>query len=153
MTSSRGLKAGDSLDRRSMSRTGKDIQSRVHIAIMDITAITAYPLPYSKAALLLGHRCSRFAALLGVGAALTLTACGQKGALYLPDRNPQVITTPAAPPGPAQPSPSQSSPAPPAPQSSAGQPTPAESVTAAPTPGTPAPPKPTDKDQHTQPPR
>jgi hypothetical protein len=31
-----------------MSRTGKDIQSGVHIAIMDITAITAYPLPYSK---------------------------------------------------------------------------------------------------------
>src|SRR5712691_3674335 len=31
-----------------MSRTGKDIQSSVHIAIMDITAITAYPLPNSK---------------------------------------------------------------------------------------------------------
>src|SRR5256885_12167920 len=31
-----------------MSRTGKDIPCRVHIAIMDITAITAYPLPYSK---------------------------------------------------------------------------------------------------------
>jgi hypothetical protein len=31
-----------------MSRTGKDIQSRVHIAIVDAIAITAYPLPYSK---------------------------------------------------------------------------------------------------------
>src|SRR3984893_15442402 len=31
-----------------MSRTGKDIQSGVHIAVMDITAITAYPLLYSK---------------------------------------------------------------------------------------------------------
>jgi len=48
LTFSRGLKAVDSLDRRSMSRTGKDIQSRVHIAIMEVTAITAYPLPYSK---------------------------------------------------------------------------------------------------------
>ena len=42
MTSSRGFKAGDSLDRRSMSRTGKDIPSRIHIAIVDATAITAY---------------------------------------------------------------------------------------------------------------
>ena len=31
-----------------MSRTGKDIQSSVHIAIMAVTAITAYPLPYSE---------------------------------------------------------------------------------------------------------
>jgi len=34
-----------------MSRTGKDIPSRVHIAIVDATAITAYPLPYSKVCL------------------------------------------------------------------------------------------------------
>jgi hypothetical protein len=31
-----------------MSRTGKDIQSRVDIAIMEMTTTTAYPLPYSK---------------------------------------------------------------------------------------------------------
>jgi hypothetical protein len=31
-----------------MSRTGKDIQSSVYIAIMAATAITAYPLPYSE---------------------------------------------------------------------------------------------------------
>jgi predicted small lipoprotein YifL len=73
--------------------------------------------------------------ILAGAVALLLAACGQKGALYLPDRNAQVITTP------------------PAPQSSAVQQTPPESVTAAPTPGTPAPPKPTDKDENTQPPR
>ena len=48
MTSSRGVETGDSLIRRSMSRTGKDIERRVDIAIVDVTAITAYPLPYSK---------------------------------------------------------------------------------------------------------
>jgi hypothetical protein len=31
-----------------MSRTGKDIESRINVAIMDMTAVTAYPLPYSK---------------------------------------------------------------------------------------------------------
>ena len=31
-----------------MSRTGKDIQSSVHVAIMAATAITAYPLPYPE---------------------------------------------------------------------------------------------------------
>jgi predicted small lipoprotein YifL len=73
----------------------------------------------------------RFAALLGVGAALTLTACGQKGALYLPDKNAQVVTTAAASPVPEQS-------APPAPA----------------TPATPAPPpKPTDKNDDSQAPK
>src|SRR4029077_16925991 len=39
---------------------------------------------------------------LAGGAALLLAGCGQKGALYLPDKNAQVVTTAAAPPGPAQ---------------------------------------------------
>jgi predicted small lipoprotein YifL len=70
----------------------------------------------------------RFAALLGVGAALTLTACGQKGALYLPDKNAQVVTTAAAPPVPEQSAPA--------------------------TPATPAPPpKPTDKNDDSQAPK
>jgi predicted small lipoprotein YifL len=38
---------------------------------------------------------------------LLLAGCGQKGALYLPDKNAQVVTTPAAPapPTPATPAP------------------------------------------------
>lgn len=39
--------------------------------------------------------------LLAGGAALLLTGCGQKGALYLPDKSAQVVTIPAAPPTPA----------------------------------------------------
>jgi len=31
-----------------MSRTGEDIESRINVAIMDMIAVTAYPLPYSK---------------------------------------------------------------------------------------------------------
>jgi predicted small lipoprotein YifL len=57
---------------------------------------------------------------------LLLAGCGQKGALYLPDKNPQVVTTPAAPPLPAQ---------------------------SAPAPPTPAPPKPTDKNEDSQAPK
>jgi predicted small lipoprotein YifL len=34
---------------------------------------------------------------------LLLAGCGQKGALYLPDKNAEVVTTPAAPPTPATP--------------------------------------------------
>ncbi len=67
--------------------------------------------------------------LLAGGAALLAAGCGQKGALYLPDKNAQVITTPAAPSVPAQ---------------SAPQP---------PTPATPAPPEPTDKDDDSQAPK
>jgi len=65
--------------------------------------------------------------------ALLLAGCGQKGALYLPDKNAQVVTTATAPPVPAQS-------APPAPASSA-------------TPATPAPPKPTDKNDDSQAPK
>jgi len=64
--------------------------------------------------------------LLAGGAALLAAGCGQKGALYLPDKNAQVITTP---PAPAQP---------------AAEP---------PTPATPAPPEPTDKDDDSQAPK
>jgi predicted small lipoprotein YifL len=35
--------------------------------------------------------------LLAGGAALLLAGCGQKGALYLPDKNAEVVTTPATP--------------------------------------------------------
>ena len=49
--------------------------------------------------------------LLAGGAALLLAGCGQKGALYLPDKNTQVVTTPAA----------QSTPAPSAPATAAPQ--------------------------------
>ena len=71
--------------------------------------------------------------LLAGGAALLLAGCGQKGALYLPDKSAQVVTTAAAPPEPAQ--------------------------SAPPTPATPAPLKSTDKSSSTdkseesQPPR
>jgi predicted small lipoprotein YifL len=62
--------------------------------------------------------------LLAGGAALLLAGCGQKGALYLPDKNAQVVTTPAA----------QSTPAPS-------------------TPATAAPQKPTDKNDDSQTPK
>jgi predicted small lipoprotein YifL len=44
-------------------------------------------------------------ALISLGALVLLAACGQKGALYLPDKNAAVVTSPAAapaaPPAPA----------------------------------------------------
>ena len=54
--------------------------------------------------------------LLAGGAALLLTGCGQKGALYLPDKSAQVVTTAAVPPEPAQSAPAPSPPATAAPQ-------------------------------------
>ena len=59
-------------------------------------------------------------AVLTIGA-LLLVACGQKGALYLPDRNAQVVTRPAQP---AAASPQGQGAAPPAasPQGQGGQP-------------------------------
>jgi len=66
----------------------------------------------------------RASRLLAGGAALLLAGCGQKGALYLPDKKAQVITTPAA----------QSTPAPS-------------------TPATAAPQKPTDKNDDSQAPK
>ena len=41
--------------------------------------------------------------ILAGAVALLLAGCGQKGALYLPDKNAQVVTTAAAPPAPATP--------------------------------------------------
>jgi diaminopimelate decarboxylase len=41
--------------------------------------------------------------LLAGGAALLLAGCGQKGPLYLPDKNAKVVTTPAAPSPPSTP--------------------------------------------------
>ena len=71
----------------------------------------------------------RTAWILAGGLVALLAGCGQKGALYLPDKNAQVVTTPAASPVPAQ-----SAPAPP-------------------TPATPAQPKPTDKNDDSQAPK
>jgi len=70
--------------------------------------------------------------MLAGAAALLLAGCGQKGALYLPDKNAQVVTTPAASPLPAQSAPAPATPA---------------------TPATPAPPKPTDKNDDSQAPK
>jgi predicted small lipoprotein YifL len=39
----------------------------------------------------------RLSAVLAAGAALALAGCGQKGPLYLPDKNARVITTTPAP--------------------------------------------------------
>jgi len=58
----------------------------------------------------------RASRLLAGGAALLLAGCGQKGALYLPDKSAQVVTTAAAPPEPAQSAPAPSTPASAAPQ-------------------------------------
>ena len=65
--------------------------------------------------------------ILAGAVALLLAGCGQKGALYLPDKNAQVVTTAAAPPVPAESAPSA--------------------------PATPAPPKPTDKNDDSQAPK
>ena len=45
----------------------------------------------------------RATGILAGAVALLLAGCGQKGALYLPDKNAQVVTTAAAPPAPATP--------------------------------------------------
>ena len=52
--------------------------------------------------------------LLLLGATALLAGCGQKGPLYLPDKNTRVITTPATPP--AAPAPAANPPADAAPQ-------------------------------------
>jgi predicted small lipoprotein YifL len=84
-------------------------------------------------------RCGAVGAL--IAATLTLTGCGQKGPLYLPEKGGAVVTAPAtapaAPPAPGQPP--QPSPAP-QPQSN-GEPPPE---------ATPAPPKKSDKDEDQQ---
>lgn len=73
----------------------------------------------------------RATGILGGAVALLVAGCGQKGALYLPDKNAQVVTTAAAPPVPEQSAPSAPA-----------------------TPATPAPPpKPTDKNDDSQAPK
>ncbi len=59
---------------------------------------------------------SRAVCLSALGAALLAAGCGQKGPLYLPDRNAPAVTAPAP-----QPSPGESAPASPA-QAPAAQP-------------------------------
>src|SRR6266480_1375176 len=85
-------------------------------------------------------RLKRAGWLLAGGAALLLAGCGQKGALYLPDKNAQVVTIPAAPPTPTQSAPSQPAPEP-------------QSAPASTPPATPAPPKPGDKSDDSETPR
>jgi predicted small lipoprotein YifL len=69
--------------------------------------------------------------LIAAGAALLVSACGQKGPLYLPDKGAAVVTAPAA----AQEQPAAPAASPPAPA----------------TPAAPAQLKPQDKDQDSAP--
>ena len=43
----------------------------------------------------------KIAVLLAAAGAACLAGCGQKGALYLPEKNAAQVTAPAAPPAPA----------------------------------------------------
>jgi predicted small lipoprotein YifL len=88
--------------------------------------------------------------ILVVGAALAITACGQKGPLYLPEKSAAVVTGPAAAPAAPQSAPAPAPPAPaPAPQT-----IPAQSAPAQPTPATAAPQKKKNgEDSASQPPR
>lgn len=86
-------------------------------------------------------------------AAVAAGGCGQKGPLYLPDRNAKVVTTPAPPapaPQPAGTTQPQGSTAPPG-----TTPPPDTTPPDAATPATPATPKPADKDKNedSQPPK
>jgi predicted small lipoprotein YifL len=90
-------------------------------------------------------------AIFGAVAAL-LAACGQKGPLYLPDKNAGVTITPAAPPLPAESAPQQPAPVP-QPQSAAEMPAPPQSSPAAQAPATPAPQKKDSQDGDSQTPR
>jgi predicted small lipoprotein YifL len=74
------------------------------------------------------------ASVLAVGMALMLAACGQKGALYLPDKNAAIVTPPPAAPA----------------QSAAPQP---QAAPSQPPQATPATPKKTDKDGESRPPQ
>jgi predicted small lipoprotein YifL len=95
-----------------------------------------------------GVRPARQAAgrLLGIALALTLSGCGQKGPLYLPDKGGQVVTSPPA----AAPA-AGSAPAQPAPGTS-GQPAQGAPADAAPSPTTPTKKK-TDQDSDSQTPQ
>jgi len=76
----------------------------------------------------------RAVCLAALSAAWLAAGCGQKGPLYLPDKNARAATTPSAQPTPAQPAPAAP------PSASAPQPAP-PSTTPTPT----APGKPGDK--------
>ena len=76
----------------------------------------------------------RAVCLAALGAAWLVAGCGQKGPLYLPDKNARAATTPSAQPTPAQPAPAAP------PSASAPQPAPPST-----TPTPPAPGKPGDK--------
>jgi predicted small lipoprotein YifL len=78
--------------------------------------------------------------------ALAAGGCGQKGPLYLPDKNAKVATAPATGTAPASPAVEQPAPA------TAQPATPAEAPAAPAAPQTQPAPKPTDKDQDPQPP-
>ena len=91
----------------------------------------------------------RLAAALGLGATLLVAGCGQKGPLYLPDKNVRVITTPQAQPPPKQPAPEQATAAQPAPQQSGAAPPSA----AVPQSASPVPPQPEDKNGDSEAPK
>ena len=78
----------------------------------------------------------RAVCLAALGAAWLAAGCGQKGPLYLPERNARAATTPAAQPTPAQPTPAQPAPAAP-PSASAPQPAPPSTTPTPPAPGKP----------------
>jgi predicted small lipoprotein YifL len=89
------------------------------------------------------------AACAAASAALALSACGQKGPLYLPEKGGAVVTSPAA-----------TAPAPPPPPNAPGQPpqippAPEPQSTPEPVPSssTPAPPKKSDENEDSQSPR
>jgi predicted small lipoprotein YifL len=92
--------------------------------------------------------------ILAAGAALATAGCGQKGPLYLPDKNASVITRPAAPQGQTPPAPTgapQPAPQGQTPQAPTGTPQPAPPGQ---TPPAPTPPKqPQDKDDGSQQPK
>jgi predicted small lipoprotein YifL len=81
----------------------------------------------------------RAVCLSALGAALLAAGCGQKGPLYLPDRNAPVVTAPATQPQPAPATQPQPAPA------TQPQPAPAQPVPASPAHPPAAQPKPTDR--------
>jgi predicted small lipoprotein YifL len=83
--------------------------------------------------------------LLAACAALAAGGCGQKGPLYLPDKNAKVVTTPAGSAMPA--APAAETPAAPAAETPAGTALPAGAAPPAAAPAR----KPNDEDQDSQP--
>lgn len=89
-----------------------------------------------------------------VGGSLVATGCGQKGALYLPDKNASVVTRPGDTNAatPAQPAPSTTTPPPPAPNNMPSPQQPPQGAAPQPSPnspGTTTPPnRPKDKEKN-----